>query len=386
MSIKSVLFCLMMAVTALGTAAEDTSNKFEKVFQEHLKQLQNLDKINPHLIVFLSGAFGMGKTTVSKQLENNFQAIRLNGDHMRDLLTSAGISKDKIDEYFLYCMHRLHSLSYNRFYIVDRCYENNEEYYRYLTDEFGLPTFLIRLEVPKKIAMQRIISRNFGVNYLLSNFEESYAKYMDAGQRLYFDYVLDNSQEGILENEELMEKIADRFRFQSPENGSKDYDDTRESIMAFARSGKSVQVISNFSTILPGLYVGSQDTVSSMLMDERRLVSDIISCRAKPFLISINVCHWMPLQILDFPAYRIIDHFEQVFDFVENAEQAVFVHCQQGISRSTTLLTAYLMRKYQLPYSVAYTYLQKKHAKTLDCPIFENQLLEYQERLGISYQ
>ncbi|CAF0863959.1 unnamed protein product [Rotaria sp. Silwood1] len=55
--------------------------------------------------------------------------------------------------------------------------------------------------------------------------------------------------------------------------------------------------------------------------------------------------------IIDSPAYKIGKHFEDAIQFLEEAlnnnKNRVYVHCQQGISRSATLIIAYLLHTYE---------------------------------------
>ncbi|CAF2511474.1 unnamed protein product [Rotaria sp. Silwood2] len=55
--------------------------------------------------------------------------------------------------------------------------------------------------------------------------------------------------------------------------------------------------------------------------------------------------------IIDSPAYKIGIHFEDAIQFLEealnNKKNRVYVHCQQGISRSATLIIAYLLHTYE---------------------------------------
>ncbi|CAF2720449.1 unnamed protein product [Rotaria sp. Silwood2] len=55
--------------------------------------------------------------------------------------------------------------------------------------------------------------------------------------------------------------------------------------------------------------------------------------------------------IIDSPAYKIGIHFQDAIQFLEealnNKKNRVYVHCQQGISRSATLIIAYLLHTYE---------------------------------------
>lgn len=384
MKLNSLFIALLLALASTTFGAEKAIHRYEAVFTEHIKTLQHLDQINPQLVVFISGAFGMGKTEVAKIIEKRCKAIRLNGDTMRELLAQAGFSHSEVNDYFSYCIHRLHEISNNRMFVVDRTYNDNQALYQSVVEDYGALKFTIRLEVPKELARQRVIARGKDVLFLLSHFDTSYDNHMLAAEREVFDYTIDNAGEGFSLDESLFEKIESKFRFHNPRYGTRAFHETRKAIVDYAESGKPVLFPSHFSTILPGLYVGNQKSVLAILSDERARITSVISCRSKPDKIQLNVDRWLFLQIEDHSEYPIDSHFDPAFAFIEDTEKAVFVHCLFGSSRSTTMMAAYLMRKYWIPFSTAYAYVKKKHPKAQPTSLFESQLLEYEESLGLN--
>eukprot|EP01060_Flectonema_neradi_P006689 TRINITY_DN14575_c0_g1_i1.p1 TRINITY_DN14575_c0_g1~~TRINITY_DN14575_c0_g1_i1.p1 ORF type:complete len:188 (+),score=15.47 TRINITY_DN14575_c0_g1_i1:50-613(+) len=66
------------------------------------------------------------------------------------------------------------------------------------------------------------------------------------------------------------------------------------------------------------------------------------------------------LRIKDCTTSKIADHFSSVIDFIETAHAEggkVLVHCKKGVSRSPTLILAYLLTTFSISLDTAYNYL-----------------------------
>lgn len=77
----------------------------------------------------------------------------------------------------------------------------------------------------------------------------------------------------------------------------------------------------------------------------------------------------------------ISDYFEEAVVFIDQAMRSgrgVLVHCEQGMSRSCTIILAYLMQCQGLPLLSALSILQERHHLTSPNPGFMEQLLSYE--------
>lgn len=74
---------------------------------------------------------------------------------------------------------------------------------------------------------------------------------------------------------------------------------------------------------------------------------------------------YLYLPAKDHEEYDIYRFFNQTFDFIEQARKHtnVLVHCMAGISRSVTIVIAYLLKKFKSSLGEIIMMLQRKRSK-----------------------
>ncbi|CAB3989828.1 dual specificity phosphatase 14-like [Paramuricea clavata] len=90
------------------------------------------------------------------------------------------------------------------------------------------------------------------------------------------------------------------------------------------------------------------------------------------------------IKIGDMPGAKIDEHFDKVSDLIEGRRQQnqkVFVHCVAGISRSSTLVLAYLMKYQNLSLVEAHYLVKSKRKMIRPNNGFWTQLIEYEKKL-----
>jgi predicted kinase len=200
-NILSLRLCLLS--TAFGMQI-DQPIPLDNVIQEHKLQLHNLDKIHKPLLILFSATPGMGKTTIAKQLEDEFSAIRITLDEGRILMKKynlypiTGTEQDKIDCIMNYANMLLRSLqktSKNQFIILDASVDRMYSKISAIAAEHQFPTFLIQVKTSKKTAIRRIKAREKNPEGYLANIDRWYKDYL-AFDSKYIDYSIENDVDG----------------------------------------------------------------------------------------------------------------------------------------------------------------------------------------------
>lgn len=91
--------------------------------------------------------------------------------------------------------------------------------------------------------------------------------------------------------------------------------------------------------------------------------------------------------IVDAPSVDIREYFKESFIFIDecvNNNGRILVHCFAGMSRSVAIVTAYLMKKYNMCAVSALTLVRSKRKQANPNAGFIVQLLRFQKYLGIS--
>jgi dual specificity phosphatase 12 len=115
--------------------------------------------------------------------------------------------------------------------------------------------------------------------------------------------------------------------------------------------------------IEPRLYLGNCTAARNISFLKSKTISHILTIDSFP--IPNYVCSSASvvnkyIHISDMAKENILEHFTDSISFIENAlkdpngTNAVLVHCFYGVSRSATIVIAYLMKKYAISYRKAF--------------------------------
>lgn len=90
------------------------------------------------------------------------------------------------------------------------------------------------------------------------------------------------------------------------------------------------------------------------------------------------------VNVMDVPWENIQKHFHTCIKFIKEAITnggTVFVHCYGGVSRSATIVCAYLMKELGMPMLHALGFLRQKRSVVFPNAGFQRQLLDFEKHL-----
>ncbi|KAK3101195.1 hypothetical protein FSP39_001661 [Pinctada imbricata] len=135
--------------------------------------------------------------------------------------------------------------------------------------------------------------------------------------------------------------------------------------------------------IVPGLILGSQDIAVDESILKKYHVTHILNMATLIKNMFPDRFVYKTIDLLDVPDTNILPHFDEAFKFIEEGRQArcTLVHCNAGISRSSTVVIAYLMRTYGVTLQVAYDHVKSKRSRIRPNAGFQSQLKAYEKEL-----
>lgn len=110
-------------------------------------------------------------------------------------------------------------------------------------------------------------------------------------------------------------------------------------------------------------------------------VTNVLTCLNTSNDHKILTIEQKVLEVVDEEGAKIIKFFKDAITYIENSFGKVYVHCWAGISRSATIVIAYLMWKNKLSYNEAYWSVKNKRKFISPNDGFVRQLKEFEKHL-----
>ncbi|XP_010868954.1 uncharacterized protein si:dkey-175m17.7 [Esox lucius] len=141
------------------------------------------------------------------------------------------------------------------------------------------------------------------------------------------------------------------------------------------------------SPILPFLFLGNERDAQDLDLLLRLNIGYVVNVTTHLPLYHLGsgLVRYKRLPATDNSKQNLRQYFEEVFEFIEEAHQSgrgVLVHCQAGVSRSATIVIAYLMKHTLMTMTDAYKYVRGRRPVVSPNLNFMGQLLEFERDLN----
>ena len=136
------------------------------------------------------------------------------------------------------------------------------------------------------------------------------------------------------------------------------------------------------SKIFNWLYLGSYRNACDKLEIKDIGINYVLNCAIEcmeSFPSGVKYCH---LKLNDMPSFKILPHLEKATSFINEAHLnngIILVHCQLGISRSTSCVIAYMIKYMSYTTMNALEFIRKKRPQVMPNFGFLQQLMSYEK-------
>lgn len=115
-----------------------------------------------------------------------------------------------------------------------------------------------------------------------------------------------------------------------------------------------------------GLFLGNLTAAMNMDTLKSLNINHILTMDSVPLPTYITEKSFLTtkyVHISDVPKEDILHHLDECIEFINialNKNQKILVHCYYGVSRSSSIIIAYIMKKYNLEYNQAFEFVKSK--------------------------
>lgn len=147
--------------------------------------------------------------------------------------------------------------------------------------------------------------------------------------------------------------------------------------------GQHIDTRYDINRVLPNLFIGNKKVAMNIEQLKSYGVTHIVNCaeeleHIKNKYDSKISCLWIPLY--DSEMENITEYIKKSVKFIDNAisnGHKVLVHCAAGISRSSSIIIAYMMYKDNMSFDTALAHVKTVRPCCRPNPAFQRQLRSY---------
>lgn len=140
----------------------------------------------------------------------------------------------------------------------------------------------------------------------------------------------------------------------------------------------------SIDSIDKNLYLGSLSAATDLPTLAKYEINHILTIDTIPLprkILEIRNVRTKFIQLSDQPKEDLLSHFDETDEFIRSGLKTgnVLVHCYFGVSRSATVIIAYIMKKYNFDYPKAFDFVKLKRNIVYPNHGFVNQLKLYKD-------
>ena len=137
----------------------------------------------------------------------------------------------------------------------------------------------------------------------------------------------------------------------------------------------------SYDQITEKLFLGNEDTARDKAILNKLNVSNILICAEGCESFFKDEYKYKILYIDDAIDENILSWLQEAFEFIDSSEKNIYIHCVMGISRSPSIVIAYLMYKNKMSYEEAYDFVKNKRNVINPNSGFQEQLKKFEKIL-----
>ncbi|TYJ19757.1 hypothetical protein E1A91_A09G214100v1 [Gossypium mustelinum] len=139
-----------------------------------------------------------------------------------------------------------------------------------------------------------------------------------------------------------------------------------------------------------GLFLGSLGDANNKAALKSSNVTHILTVANLSLPLYPNEFAYKIIEVMDREDTNLTQYFDECFSFIDEAKRlggGVLVHCFMGISRSVTVVIAYLMKKHGMRFSQALEHIKRRRPQASPNSGFILQLQQFEKTLrGKEYE
>ena len=133
-----------------------------------------------------------------------------------------------------------------------------------------------------------------------------------------------------------------------------------------------------------GLYLGNLQGAQDLKQLKENKINAVVSMTKNSLKYPKGfIKKHLTIEATDLPRYNIKQHFTPVAEFIEKWQRHgnVYIHCQAGISRSSTMVMAYLIKTKNMSSDEAFAFVKKLKRNIMPNEGFTQQLAQYEKEV-----